>query len=100
MNKNKVIARTVSELTTEEEVLRQLAEELCEAAQAALKVIRVTDHTTPVDRDVAILNLADELGDVHNCLQVIDEKIPEIKVKSLEMCRLKMKRWLERLLER
>lgn len=49
----------------EEYMLRQLAEECCELAQAAMKLIRVWRKETPMREDEAREHLVEEIADVH-----------------------------------
>lgn len=60
VNMLKAIDRRVSE----EYMLRQLAEECAELAQAALKLIRAVNHETPMSELEARLHFIEEMADV------------------------------------
>ena len=92
--------RRVHELTTREQVLRQLAEESSEVTQAALKLIRAMEGATPVTYQEAIENLAEELGDVRDCVLVLEKSFGGLSALSEAIGEKKMKRWCERLEKR
>lgn len=100
MNDVEIYVQRVHGLTTREQVLRQLAEESSELTQAALKLIRVMEGTTPVLYQDAIENLAEELGDVRNCVLVLEKSFGGLSVLSGAIGEKKMKRWCERLEKR
>jgi len=81
------------------ELLAALAEEASELAQAALKLRRVLDGTspTPVTEEQATANLLEEYGDVLNCVDVLIT--PTQNVQAVEMRSAKKGRWAERLKE-
>jgi NTP pyrophosphatase (non-canonical NTP hydrolase) len=89
----------IREKLPQEEVLRQLAEEAAEVAQAALKMCRAITgiNPTPVTVQEAYEGLLEEIGDVNNCLVVLGYD------RSIEMVRTSMKaneklhRWADRL---
>lgn len=80
-------------------VLEQLAEECVELAQAALKLARKKrgENPTPKNESECILDLVEEIADIHVCLEVIhdldwfDEDLVGIFFDY------KVKRWNERL---
>lgn len=100
MSDVEIYGQRVHGLTTREQVLRQLAEESSEVTQAALKLIRVIEGTTPVTYQEAIENLAEELGDVQNCVLVLEKSFGGLSALSEAIGEKKMKRWCERLEER
>lgn len=87
----------ISEIISGDELLRQTAEEAAELAQAALKIIRVTRGTTPLDGESAVDMLVEEIADVQNCIAVLAERLPGLQDKANKISAEKMKRWRERL---
>lgn len=79
------------------ELLAALAEESAELAQAALKLRRVFDKTspTPIPEDEAIERFYEEVADVQLTLQQID--IPWAYIKTI--ANKKKSRWEDRLKE-
>ena len=57
--------------TGESYMLRQLAEECCELAQAALKVVRAMNEETPMSMGEARENLVEEISDVLNRVSIL-----------------------------
>ena len=57
--------------TSEEYMLRQLAEECCELSQAALKLIRAYNGETPVSVDKARQKLIEELADTKIMFNIV-----------------------------
>ena len=55
-------------------LLRQLAEECGELTQAALKLVRVYEGTTPVTEEEAMDKLAEELADVQLMVDYVCEQ--------------------------
>lgn len=55
-------------------LLRQLAEECGELTQAALKLVRVYEGTTPVSEEEALNSLAEELADVQLMIDYVSEQ--------------------------
>ena len=82
---------------TEEEILCQCAEECAELAQACLKMRRVIKGTTPVTAETAAKNIAEETGDVLNCIDVMEKN--HMVTIDYEQRREKLKRWAERMKE-
>lgn len=93
-------AMRVDTLASTEQVLRQLAEEASEVSQAALKMVRVFENTTPVSFQEAKSKLNEEITDVFNCLTVLNKKVNGVCRVDREMQIKKMKRWAERMKER
>ena len=79
-------------------ILCQLAEELSEAAQAALKMVRVIGGKNPtiVSAETAHKELVSEIADVNACLRCVDWKDYPIDILTDEITR-KIKRWSDRL---
>ena len=100
MNDVEIYVRRVHGMTTREQVLRQLAEESSELTQAALKLIRAMEGATPVTYQDAIENLAEEFGDVQNCVLVLEKNFGGLSALSEAIGEKKMKRWCERLEKR
>lgn len=91
------IKKKIAELLTTEQALRQTAEEAAELAQAALKLIRVYEHTTPVTEERGFSDLVEEIADVNCCINVLCEKFPFIRRRVQDMEEQKNARWLVRL---
>lgn len=56
-------------------LLRQTAEECCELAQAALKMVRVEEGTTPMQLPEARANLIEEMADVQLMLDYMMQEL-------------------------
>ena len=85
---------TIKELP-EETRLRQLAEECCECAKAALKLIRARNQETPISEDHAREDLVEEIADVSVCITAIsDIALPK---EICEIIARKTSRWEERI---
>lgn len=82
----------VNYIITNEELLRQTAEEAAELAQAALKVIRSVRGTTPISEKEALDNLAEEIGDVQNCIDILFKRFPWMKDKAADSAEKKLER--------
>ena len=91
----------ILELYGEEYVLRQLAEECNELAQAALKLIRVWRHETPMREDEARERLVEEIADVHLMGGVVFRHILSAAEQECadEICEQKRERMFSRLLD-
>ena len=87
----------VNYIITNEELLRQTAEEAAELAQAALKVIRSVRGTTPISEQDALDNMAEEIGDVQNCIDILFKRFPWMKDKAEDSAEKKLERWKDRL---
>lgn len=76
-----------------EEILGQLTEECGELIQAAQKVRRAMNGTTPVSLDDALVHLSEECADVAVCIDALTEVglIEEDKIQSIG--RYKNDRW-------
>lgn len=64
------MSKEVSDILPKTEILAQLAEEASELAQAALKLRRALDETTPTPKSVeeCLENIQEEMADVFVCL--------------------------------
>lgn len=88
----------ISDFLSEAELLAQLAEEASELAQAALKLRRALDGTSPTPKSVRECRkaLVEEIADVQVCVQAL----PLTGEERIEICRVesrKRRRWLDRL---
>lgn len=90
----------IADLLTTEQALRQIAEEAAELAQAALKLIRVYEHTTPVTEEDGFAGLVEEIADVNCCIHALFEKFPSVRRRVQDMEEQKACRWLARLGEK
>ena len=90
---------TIQGLTTEDEVLTNLAEEATELAKAALKLRRtlIDDNPTPIQHAAAYDSLVEECADVSLCLQVlgVDNSMNRLKIQQIKYA--KALRWIKRL---
>lgn len=91
------VKNRVNYIITNEELLRQTAEEAAELAQAALKVIRSVRGTTPISEQEALENLAEEIGDVQNCIDILFKRFPWMRDKAEDSAEKKLERWKDRL---
>ena len=84
------------------EVMTQLAEEVSELAQAALKYRRTLSNAnpTPVTRHEAENILLEEIADVKLCLHVAGLEAVRHKIQVNRTITAKAERWLKRLTER
>ena len=89
----------IREQLSESELLAQLAEECAELAKASLKLRRVittSSSPTPVSKEDAINDIAEEIADVRLCLKVLGyDEIFKDKIKRVY--KLKCNRWVLRL---
>lgn len=78
--------------------LEQLAEEAAELSQAALKVARIIrgENPTPLPYAQALDHLQEEVGDVRNCLKILEDAFPAT-MNTEAIQQTKMNRWLDRL---
>lgn len=98
MNRNDAV-KIVRDKLPPHELLTQLAEELTEAAQAALKLRRAAMgvNPTPVDCGQARRELLEELRDVENCVEALG-LTDAVRAPGLdEYANGKMVRWALRL---
>ena len=79
----------------EEEKLVQLAEEAAELAQAALKLYRALNDTTPVKEIDAREHLLEEIADVKVCAGVLTNHADDWTIKN--MAAKKYRRWERRI---
>lgn len=83
----------------EEYILRQLAEECSELAQASLKMIRAQRRETPVLPLDARDKFLEELADVQIVIRAAKELLSsDEEMKLLTICREKENRWYRRML--
>lgn len=88
------------------EILAQMAEEMAEAAQAALKLRRALDDSNPTHKTIPECweSLEEEIGDVMNCIDALLLEDPlnyhEFMSKCGEKAEPKMERWKQRLATR
>lgn len=85
----------------EEYILRQLAEECNELAQAALKYIRAKRGETPVDAVTAKILLIEEMADVEVAMEAMRSTGMTLDdcFRISQMCHIKAQRWAERMLD-
>lgn len=85
--------------TTEESLLRQLAEECMELGQACMKMIRCEnpDDYVKGSKDEIFNNLVEEIADVKNLMAMYQLKQFIFDGEVEQIRRKKMKRWYERL---
>lgn len=85
------------------EILAQMAEELTEAAQAALKLRRALYDLNPTPKTIPECweSLEEEFGDVMNCVEALmledSQNYHAFMCKCGEKAELKMERWKQRL---
>lgn len=91
----------IREKLPQEEVLRQLAEEAAEVAQAALKMCRAITgiNPTPVTVQEAYEGLLEEIGDINNCLVALGYDRSLDAVRASLAANEKLHRWADRLEE-
>lgn len=75
-----IIKRLAAEKCGEDYLLRQLAEECAELAQAALKVIRTRHGETPVTPEEARGKLLEEIADVMVMMDLVIDSDDEVDV--------------------
>lgn len=92
-----LIEKLAVEKHGEDYLLRQLAEECAELAQAALKVIRTRHGETPVTPEEARANLLEEIADVMVMMDLVFENDDEIGAVD-EIMDAKIERMLYRLM--
>lgn len=82
-------------------LLCQLAEECCELAQAALKLVRVNNKTTPMRREEAEERLIEEIADVTVMLKGVYDTMFNSEMKDAvdDIHIEKVKRMYDRLLD-
>lgn len=85
----------------EEFMLRQLAEECNELAQAALKLIRARRKETPMREDEAREHLVEEIADVHVMAGAVFQHMLFKSEQECvdEVCESKRSRMFERMLD-
>lgn len=93
-----IIVRMAEEKCGEDYLLRQLAEECAELAQAALKVIRTRHGETPITPEEARGKLLEEIADVMVMMDLVIDDDDEVGVIDRTM-NDKIMRMLYRLAE-
>lgn len=93
--------KEIIEKCGKEYVLRQLAEECNELAQAALKLIRVWNKETPMREDEAYEHLVEEIADVNLMIDLVYYEMltPQQKSASYDIKKSKEDRMYERMLD-
>lgn len=78
-------------------LLEQLAEEVCELGQAALKLARKIrgESPTPKTEEELIESLTEEIADVEVCVDQLTDLIDFCQVESIK--EFKYQRWMKRL---
>lgn len=98
LNIEGAVAKLADELYGEDYLLRQLAEECAELAQAALKLVRAMCGETPVALEEAHGDLLEEIADVEVMLNLLVNTMPEDTVDAIDtMMDFKLERMLKRL---
>lgn len=93
----------IIEYLSQSEILAQMAEELAEAAQAALKLRRALDDSNPTPKTIPECweSLEEEIGDVMNCIVALllegDLNYHAFMSRCGEKAEPKMNRWKQRL---
>ena len=84
---------------SERAILEQLAEESSELAQAALKMIRASNHEnpTPVTREEAYIDIIKECADIYSCLVALGYNTAKERLLISQTMHEKQKRWVERI---
>lgn len=82
-------------------ILRQMAEECCELAQAALKYIRAVRKETPMRIDEAIEHLVEEIADVRLMIDAASATVlSERDVDDVQAIKeQKFERWKKRMID-
>ena len=85
----------------EEYMLRQIAEECCELAQAAMKLVRVWNKETPMREDEAREHLVEELADVHVMAKAVYQYVLSWSEQECvdDVCESKKSRMFARMLD-
>lgn len=84
---------------SERALLEQLAEEAAELAQAALKMIRASNHEnpTPVTQEEAYIDLIKECADISSCLVALGYNTAKERLLIIQTMHEKQQRWVERI---
>ena len=92
------LLKLVKEKCAPDYLLRQIAEECAELAQAALKLIRSRNGETPVRVEVAMRKYLEELADVLTMTELAFEDLDQMQRNEVgEITHFKVKRMKERL---
>lgn len=97
MNMSDLVKKLAVEKHGEDYLLRQLAEECAELAQAALKVIRTRHGETPVTPEEARAKLLEEIADVIVMMDMVIDSDDEADAIN-EIMDAKVERMLYRLM--
>ena len=99
MQNKEEIFEAISEKYGKEYMLRQLAEECSELAQAALKYIRAVRKETPMRIDEAIEHLTEEIADVRLMIDAVSATVLSVHdVDDLQAIKdQKLDRWKTRM---
>ena len=99
-NKDEIFI-AISEKYGKEYMLRQMAEECSELAQAALKYIRVLRNETPMRIDEAIEHLTEEIADVRLMIDAVSATVlSERDVDDVQAIKeQKLDRWKKRMID-
>ena len=101
MQNNKEIFEAIAGKYGKEYMLRQMAEECSELAQAALKYIRAARKETPMRIDEAIEHLTEEIADVRLMIDAVSATVlSERDVDDVQAIKeQKLERWKTRLID-
>ena len=99
-NKDEIF-KAISEKYGKEYILRQLAEECSELAQAALKYIRAFRKETPMRIDEAIEHLTEEIADVRLMIDAVSTSVLSWRdVDDMQAIKVqKLERWKTRMID-
>ena len=101
MQNNKEIFETIAGKYGKEYMLRQMAEECGELAEAALKYIRAARKETPMRIDEAIEHLTEEIADVWLMIDAVSATVlSERDADDVQAIKeLKLDRWKTRMID-
>ena len=101
MQNKEEIFEAISEKYGKGYMLRQLAEECSELAQAALKYIRVLRNETPMRIDEALEHLTDEIADVRLMIDAVSTSVLSWRdVDDMQAIKVqKLERWKTRMID-
>lgn len=97
------MAKKIIQCMPQGEILAQMAEELTEAAQAALKLRRALGDINPTPKTIPECweSLEEEIGDVMNCIDALmledSQNYHAFMSKCGKKAEQKMERWKQRL---
>ena len=101
MQNNKEIFENIAGKYGKDYMLRQMAEECCELAQAALKYIRADLKETPMRIDESIEHLTEEIADVWLMIDAVSATVlSERDVDDVRAIKeRKLERWKTRMID-